>query len=34
VALGVFRMADSADAPQWNKANPKTARYVAAREKQ
>ena len=28
VALGVFRIADSAEAPQWNKANPKTARYV------
>ena len=34
VALGVFRIADSAEAPQWNKANPKTARYVEAREKQ
>ena len=34
VALGVFRIADSAEAPQWNKANPKTARYVQAREKQ
>ena len=34
VALGVFRMADSAEAPQWNKANRKTARYVKAREKQ
>jgi hypothetical protein len=33
VALGVFRIADSAEAPQWNKANPKTARYVKAREK-
>jgi Zn-dependent M28 family amino/carboxypeptidase len=33
VALGVFRIADSAEAPQWNKANPKTARYVEAREK-
>ena len=32
VALGVYRMADSAEAPQWNKANPKTARYVQARE--
>jgi Zn-dependent M28 family amino/carboxypeptidase len=32
VALGVFRMADSAEAPQWNKANPKTARYVEARK--
>jgi hypothetical protein len=34
VALGVYRIADSAEAPQWNKANPKTARYVEAREKQ
>ena len=34
VALGVFRIADSAEAPQWNKANSKTARYVQAREKQ
>jgi len=32
VALGVFRIADSAEAPRWNKANPKTARYVQARE--
>jgi Zn-dependent M28 family amino/carboxypeptidase len=32
VALGVFRIADSVEAPQWNKANPKTARYVEARE--
>jgi Zn-dependent M28 family amino/carboxypeptidase len=32
VALGVYRIADSAEAPQWNKANPKTARYVKARE--
>ena len=34
VALGVFRIADSAEAPQWNKDNPKTARYVEAHEKQ
>jgi hypothetical protein len=34
VALGVLEMADSAQAPQWNKENPKTARYVQAREKQ
>ena len=33
VALGVFDMANSAEAPQWNKANPKTARYVSVREK-
>ncbi len=34
VALGVFRIANSTEAPQWNKDNPKTARYVEAREKQ
>ena len=33
VALGVYRIADSAEAPRWNKDNPKTARYVEAREK-
>jgi hypothetical protein len=33
VALGVYRIADSAEAPRWNKENPKTARYVEAREK-
>jgi hypothetical protein len=32
VALGIFRIADSAEAPQWNKDNPRTARYVQARE--
>jgi len=32
VALGIFRVADSAAAPQWNTANPKTERYVKARE--
>jgi len=32
VALGIFRVADSAAAPQWNAANPKTERYVKARE--
>jgi len=32
VALGVYRIADSAEAPRWNKANPKTSRYVQARE--
>lgn len=31
-ALGVFRIADNADAPQWNAANPKTERYIKARE--
>jgi hypothetical protein len=30
-ALGVWQLADSADAPQWNAANPKTERYVKAR---
>jgi hypothetical protein len=34
VALGVFRIADSAEAPRWNQDNPKTSRYVKAREKQ
>lgn len=34
VALGIFDMANSAQAPQWNKENPKTARYVQVREKQ
>jgi Zn-dependent M28 family amino/carboxypeptidase len=33
VALGVLDMANNAVAPQWNKENPKTARYVQAREK-
>ena len=30
-ALGVWRIADSADVPEWNAANPKTERYVKAR---
>jgi hypothetical protein len=34
VALGILDMANSAQAPQWNRENPKTARYVQAREKQ
>jgi hypothetical protein len=34
VALGVLEMANSAQAPQWNKENPKAARYVQVREKQ
>ena len=34
VALGVLDMANSAQAPQWNKENPKTARYVQVRERQ
>jgi hypothetical protein len=33
VALGILDMADSALAPQWNKDNPKTARYLQEREK-
>jgi hypothetical protein len=32
VALGVYQIADSVEAPRWNKNNPKTARYVQARE--
>ena len=32
VALAIFRIADSPDAPRWNAANPKTAPYVKARE--
>jgi hypothetical protein len=34
VALGVLDMANSAQAPQWNKDNPKATRYVQVREKQ
>ena len=34
VALGILDMANSAQAPQWNQENPKTARYVQVREKQ
>jgi len=33
VALGILDMANSMQAPQWNKENPKTARYVQVREK-
>jgi hypothetical protein len=32
VALGVFTVADSAEAPKWNAQNAKTARYVKAHE--
>jgi Zn-dependent M28 family amino/carboxypeptidase len=32
IALGVYRIAASADPPQWNAAEGKTARYVKARE--
>jgi hypothetical protein len=31
VALAIFLVADNAEAPQWNAANPKTERYVHAR---
>jgi hypothetical protein len=34
VALGILEMANNSQAPQWNKDNPKAARYVQAREKQ
>jgi hypothetical protein len=34
VALGILDMANRAQAPQWNKENPKTAPYVQVREKQ
>jgi hypothetical protein len=34
VALGVLDIANSSQAPQWNKDNPKTAPYIRAREKQ
>ena len=33
VALGILDMANSSQAPQWNRENPKTARYVQVREK-
>lgn len=33
IALGILMMADSDQAPQWNKENPKTSRYVQARER-
>ena len=32
IALAVFRIADNAEPPRWNAANPKTERYVHARE--
>ena len=31
-ALGVFRLAESTEAPQWNSQNPRTQRYRQARE--
>ena len=34
VALGVLAMANNATPPQWNKENPRTARYVQAHDKQ
>ena len=33
VALGVYRLADSAEAPRWNRQNPRTDRFIRAREK-
>jgi Zn-dependent M28 family amino/carboxypeptidase len=33
VAVGIWDMANSEKAPEWNRENPKVARYVAAREK-
>jgi len=32
VALAVYRIADNTDTPQWNKTNPRTERYIKARE--
>jgi hypothetical protein len=32
IALAVYRIADDSEAPRWNTANPKTARYVHARD--
>ena len=32
VALALFRVADSTEAPQWNAANPKTEKYVKAHQ--
>ena len=34
VALGILEMANSAQAPQWNRENPRTARYVQVRDAQ
>ena len=31
-ALGVYRLADSAEAPHWNTQNPQTERYIRARD--
>jgi len=33
VAAGILKIAESAEAPQWNRDNPKVSRYVQAREK-
>jgi hypothetical protein len=33
ITLGLFRIADSNDEPQWNADNPRTARYIQARKK-
>jgi Zn-dependent M28 family amino/carboxypeptidase len=32
IALAVFRLADSAEAPRWNPDNPSTARYIETRQ--
>jgi hypothetical protein len=32
VALAAFRLADAAEAPQWNPDNPRTARYIKAQQ--
>lgn len=34
IELGVFRLADSVETPQWNRNNPKASRYLQARERQ
>jgi hypothetical protein len=33
IALGLLSMANNPEAPHWNKENPKTARYIEARQK-
>lgn len=33
VALALLMLADNPQAPKWNEANPKTAKYVAAWKK-
>jgi len=34
ITLGIFRIAESAVVPQWNRNNPSTGRYIRARERQ